>query len=155
MAEDIFLQKQLLLQDYRDLQRLRENGTFRYAISCQGTFSNCIDSIRAAIKEVLPAQEAMYVLCHFTIGDNGNEKMAGDMIAILEQVQQIFSTEKIWRSLNSSNDVLPEEIRINLLFLFEKTEEDREEDIRMDKMFNEYLTDNPPIPELPWFVEAL
>ncbi|MCM1176133.1 MAG: hypothetical protein NC308_10000 [Clostridium sp.] len=155
MAADIFLDKQLLRQDIRDLQKLREKGTFRYAISCKDTATNCIDGIQEAITEKFPEQEATYIMCNFAIADSGDKITYDEMAAIIKKVQEVLPADKIWRSLNSSNDVLPEEIRINLLFLFEKTEEDREEDIRMDKMFNEYLTDNPPIPELPWFVETL
>lgn len=156
LAEDSFISddKMITLIDYADLRALRRCGTFKHAIICNFDMTNSdwiedFKSIINTVKLPLDNLKAFYI----NIIEGGNEgesslpyrdvmKLRDYLITIRCSVECVDCTTEdftpcLWAVKNRST-LPPNTLQIQLMSTYEKTEQDRADDEKYERMIEEY-----------------
>ena len=164
LAEDTFLSddKMITLIDYADLRALRRSGTFKHAIICNFDIANRdwfedFKSIITSAKLSFDNLNAFYI----NIIEGGNKedsslpyrdvmKLRDYLITIRCSGECIDYTSEDFTSclwVVKNRPTLPKgTLQIQLMSTYEKTEQDRADDEKYERMIEEYRNENrPPI----------
>ena len=155
LAEDIFLSDDKMITpiDYADLRALRRCGTFKHAIICDLKTNNKVwvdEFIELIHEQQLPLDTLRAFLMNIIVGDEGRSLLHGDLCELLQFLTSMKYTDSdteetrykncincLWSISNRS--LFPEgTMRIQLMSVFEKTEQDKHEDEKYEQMLEEY-----------------
>ena len=156
MAENMFLSDDEMLApiDYADLCALKRHGTFKHAIICDIELGNkawaneLINVIQS--QQQLPFDTLQTFLVNIIVGDRGVSLSHEDLYEFsqfllsvkfadndTEESKSENCTDCLWSLSNRSS--FPEgTMQIQLMSVFEKTEQDKQEDEKYEQMMEEY-----------------
>jgi len=155
MAEDMFLSddKMLIHIDYADLRALKCHGTFKHAITCDVDVKNKLwvdEFIKLIQSQQLPLDTLQAFLMNIIVGDEGMSLLHEDIYKLLQfltsvkfvdgDTEENMSKNYIDRLWSISNRPLFPKgtMRIQLMSVYEKTEQDKQEDEKYEQMIEEY-----------------